>query len=392
VTEFIKPNWHVILIHYPLALLIVGVLIELFSFMWRRSGFRAAGRWMILIGALAGIPTATSGIYAARDVMSESSWHELQWHELREEAPLTAEQWHLLERHMWINGSSTMLFAITVVAWLACSDRWRRKLHLVFLLMLLIGCGLITTGAWYGGEMVYREAIGVGDPAGYVAEPGESATRDWQQTIEYYVPPIQLHVLMGGWTAALALVTLGLSIRAISAGESHVNSARSGGIDDDIADALYARRGELPPERDPGLGAPPPHSRLIETSEHPLSDPPVREVPAPRFWLVTALLALLTMAGGWWIVNPTSPQFVQEYLSDPEHNRALAHSITGATIVVLTLILAMITRWGPRQKVLLSIFALLLILALAAQVWFGIAMLFDTTGGPLTGYNAAASA
>ena len=39
--EFIRPNWHVILIHYPLGLLVVGILIELFAFLWRRSGFRA---------------------------------------------------------------------------------------------------------------------------------------------------------------------------------------------------------------------------------------------------------------------------------------------------------------------------------------------------------------
>lgn len=50
--QFISPNWHVILIHYPLGLLAVGILIEFFSFLgWRRSGFRTAGRWMILLGA-----------------------------------------------------------------------------------------------------------------------------------------------------------------------------------------------------------------------------------------------------------------------------------------------------------------------------------------------------
>jgi hypothetical protein len=36
--EFIHPNWHVILIHLPLGLLGVGVVIELLSFLWRRSG------------------------------------------------------------------------------------------------------------------------------------------------------------------------------------------------------------------------------------------------------------------------------------------------------------------------------------------------------------------
>jgi uncharacterized membrane protein len=78
--EFIIPNWHVILIHYPLALLTVGTLIEIFSFLWRRSGFRAAGRGMILIGALCAIPAATSGIYAARQVLSSEMM--LKWSEI----------------------------------------------------------------------------------------------------------------------------------------------------------------------------------------------------------------------------------------------------------------------------------------------------------------------
>ena len=67
--EFINPNLHVILIHYPLGLLVVGTLIELFSFLgWRNSAFRAAGRWMLLIGILSLTPTMFSGLYALADV------------------------------------------------------------------------------------------------------------------------------------------------------------------------------------------------------------------------------------------------------------------------------------------------------------------------------------
>src|ERR671913_975676 len=71
--EFINPNLHVILIHYPLGLLVVGTLIELFSFLgWRRSAFRAAGRWMLLLGILSLAPTMFSGLYALADVNKSS--------------------------------------------------------------------------------------------------------------------------------------------------------------------------------------------------------------------------------------------------------------------------------------------------------------------------------
>src|SRR4051794_16756227 len=83
--QFINPNWHVILIHYPLGLLTIGVLIELLAIFWRRSTVRNAGKWMILIGTLACIPTVTTGLYAFNDAARRAnpgagqmaSWHEV---------------------------------------------------------------------------------------------------------------------------------------------------------------------------------------------------------------------------------------------------------------------------------------------------------------------------
>ena len=49
--ELIHPNWHVVLVHYLIALLTLGLAIELLSFLYRRSTLRTAGRWMLLIGA-----------------------------------------------------------------------------------------------------------------------------------------------------------------------------------------------------------------------------------------------------------------------------------------------------------------------------------------------------
>jgi uncharacterized membrane protein len=78
-----------------LALLIAGTLIELFSFLWRRHGFRAAGRWMILLGALSGIPTALSGIYALYDVANPSQ-NQVKWHEVTAQNSLNDQLWAAL--------------------------------------------------------------------------------------------------------------------------------------------------------------------------------------------------------------------------------------------------------------------------------------------------------
>jgi hypothetical protein len=183
---------------------------------------------------------------------------------------------------------------------------------------------------------------------------------------------------MAGWTVALALASLGLAIRAITATRPRADwdIARPGDLD--LADALNERAGDV------GM---PPAQREITTSEFPTDDTPVKVVPAARFWLVTTLLALLTAVAGVWAMGIWNMKDLLEELRESDHNRALAHVVVGVTIVVLTLILAILARWGKRNKFMLAVFALLMILALAAQVWLGVLMLFDTTGGSLTRFN-----
>ena len=381
--EFIIPNYHVILIHYPLALLTVGTLIEIFSFLWRRSGFRAAGRWMILIGALSAIPAATSGIYAARDVLSDEMM--LKWSEIKQTSkfngPHTAEKWDELRDHVILNSAATGTFALIVVAWIGCSDRWRARLHFPFVILLLVGLGLLTSGAWHGGEMIYRHGISVETDQPAFAEhlePGAAPTHNWQDKLEAYVPPMQAHIMLAGWTVALALASLGLAIRAITATRPRADWDIAHPGDLDLAEALNERTGEI------GM---PPAQREITTSELPTADTPVKIVPAARFWLVTTLIALLTAVAGVWTMGIWNMKEMLKELQESDHNRAMAHVIVGVTIVVLTLILAILARWAKRNKPMLAIFALLMILALAAQVWLGIQMLFDTTGGSLTRFN-----
>src|SRR5688572_31469787 len=99
--EFIHPNWHVVFMHYALGLLTVGVFIELLSFMWRRSTVRLAGRWMLLIGSLAGIPTLTTGLYAFRDVVSpEPIDDQEKWYSVVQTSPWSDVQWAMMDDHI----------------------------------------------------------------------------------------------------------------------------------------------------------------------------------------------------------------------------------------------------------------------------------------------------
>ena len=122
--EFIHPNWHVILIHFPLGLLGTGIIVELLSFLWRRSGFRIAGHWMILIGSLLCIPAATTGIYAFRDTVVQpgvSSGDDV-WNDTAAKSHWTADQWRLMTNHVKYAAIGSVICALGAVFYLAASE------------------------------------------------------------------------------------------------------------------------------------------------------------------------------------------------------------------------------------------------------------------------------
>ena len=178
--ELVNPNLHVVLIHFPIALLLTGTLIELFSFLgWRTSGFRIAGRWMILLGALLAIPTAFAGLYAMSDVvrMQNTAPLDSTWSQTLAGSPVVrdAEGWAMLQRHAFLNGGIVALLGLVIVVWLSGSDEWRRKVHLPVMVLLLAGVGATVVSAWYGGEMVYRRGVGVMEGQAMAAVPPEQA-------------------------------------------------------------------------------------------------------------------------------------------------------------------------------------------------------------------------
>jgi uncharacterized membrane protein len=357
--EFVNPNLHVALVHYPLALLISGTLIELFSFLWRRHGFRAAGRWMILLGALSAIPTVLSGVYALYDVANPTGM-SVEWKQAVKDSPLNNQQWTMLKNHLLLETSATALAVLGAMVWIGCSDSWRHRLHLPLLSLLIGACALSAAGAWYAGEVVYRFGTGVGLRAGATTQP---------MTIEYFVPPLQTHMIFAGATIALALAALALAIRNLTLGAPATQV-------DFIAAALGAPATLIGGESEDALPPEP-------------ADVNLPWAPAARFWLLAALIGLVTAGLGVWVMAGGFGTWAPKELFSAvrETPRRLAHVIAGGSIVVLLLILAMAARWGTRQKWVLLFFATLLVIAVAMQVWLGILMLYDTPQGPLMHFN-----
>jgi uncharacterized membrane protein len=365
--HFLNPNYHVILIHYPLGVFMLGLTIEIFSFLWKNSSIRVAARWMILLGGLATLPAATSGIYALSDVTSN----------------LTSQAEHMLRMHVWLQSIATLLATFTAVFALAASDGWRRRFHLVALGIFATCGGLMVVGAWYAGESVYTQGVAVRlAPAPGSTETKPAVATDLKDKITFYTgEPIQIHMILAGVMFALAMASLGLSIRKITA---------------DYPDAIHL---PLMPESSSSDAAD--RVPLVAADAHrespapqfaPLADLPEEPfVPAGRFWLIAALLALLTAAGGYWIwANDGDTWAPHSFWYDVMANknglktdRAAVHVWLGISLILLPLLLAAFSRWAPRQKIVLAVFASLLVLVVSAQVFLGVLLTFDGGSGPL---------
>jgi len=381
--RFMNPNYHVILIHYPLGVFVLGVILETLSFMWRRSSIRLAARWMILLGALLMLPAATSGIFALHDVQRQSA------------DGMPMERAAFLSRHVWVMGSATILALLCAVVGLGASNRMRERLRYILLGGLLATVGMLVYGAWFGGETIYRQGTSV-SLIGY--EAGESQPTDFKPVLRIPAEPkidfstpkkkystivnyymggaLQGHIIMAGLAFAVAMGALGLSMRR----RATIHAAEAADLE-----ALTQETGSIanpPPRRvtddvtvvrtlNPGMQVDPDESRL----------------PVARFWLLAAVVFALVAVGGYWVMagrdffspDAFKTDFVENLKKD--QIRHFVHIILGGALVVLALLFAVTAMSLPRRATPLMIFGTLLVLVIAAQVWIGITLTFDQTDG-----------
>lgn len=346
--EFLSPNWHPILNHFPLGLLSIGVLLELLSLFIRRGGMRTAARWMILCGTLLAIPTVTAGLYAFRETLLPATARItlMPWHALAEASPWTADQWRYAWWHLGLNGGAALLFVTVSMTFIALSDRWRKLLYAPLLLLLLAAMGLVVVGSWFGGEMVYR--------FGVAAAPEDAAAPAGWGDIRFYLPPLQTHLFAAGLVLASAVLAVALAFRQWTS------------------------------------------PVVSERAPRPVAGPTTRAY-AAWAWLVAGLLALgAGIAGAWAVMGSFTADAFQQNLDTlaqtGEHLRLLLHLIFGFLLIVLPLVLAGLLRFVRRSRIIPTLLMGLIVLIAGFQVWLGIAMLFDGHARPVLGFSSPAAA
>jgi uncharacterized membrane protein len=137
------PNFHPILIHFPIVLLTVGAIFDILSVALRKPELEVVGRWSQLLGSAGLAAAVISGILAGSTFSFEG------------------ESLSVLQSHQ------QLAFAVSILAALSLfwriSSRLRIPTHRTWLFLLLLATTVVLMwiGAWHGGEMVYRFGIGV---------------------------------------------------------------------------------------------------------------------------------------------------------------------------------------------------------------------------------------
>ncbi|RXG11661.1 putative membrane protein [Leeuwenhoekiella aestuarii] len=138
------PHLHAMLIHFPIALLLIGFITEAVALITKKHFFKNAAFYLLLLGALGTIAAYISGGYAG-DGMTDGILQEpLELHEdaatitlwLAIGTALLRVAMHFLNyKKAWLQGVSFLLFAVLV--------------------------GFIARTGYLGGELVFKHGAGI---------------------------------------------------------------------------------------------------------------------------------------------------------------------------------------------------------------------------------------
>ncbi|MFB6319003.1 DUF2231 domain-containing protein [Saccharicrinis sp. FJH54] len=136
---------HPMIVHFPIALLIVGFIFDIVSLFFRKEFFKWAGFTLLLLGAVGTIAALLSGELAGSGIAEEGMLKQaLDVHEAAAELTI------------WLV-SITALFRILIV-YLKKYSGFLKALSMILFLASVVA---IARTGYYGGELVFKHAAGV---------------------------------------------------------------------------------------------------------------------------------------------------------------------------------------------------------------------------------------
>jgi len=129
-------NFHVVLVHFPIALLIVAAAAESISLVTRSERLHEGSKFFVWVGSLAAVVAATLGWFAADGAAVEA-------------------QVETLMLHRWI-GTAAALWSLVVVGFMVVStERGTPRSRIAYCLSLVVGAALVGAAGHLGGTLVH---------------------------------------------------------------------------------------------------------------------------------------------------------------------------------------------------------------------------------------------
>lgn len=137
------PNFHPLVVHFTIALFAVSVLCDLLGWLFKKESLHTVGWWNLLFGFFGALTTVVTGLVAEGSVGHNEAAHAI------------------MQTHKTLGlivlGTMAALFLWRVIR----RGQIPQKLLMVYLLIGVAGVGVMTAGAYYGGELVYTYGVAV---------------------------------------------------------------------------------------------------------------------------------------------------------------------------------------------------------------------------------------
>jgi len=137
------PPLHVLIVHFPIALLLTSVALSWASMIWKDKGFDKASWYSLLLGLVATLVAIPTGLASASAIPADS-------------AAMVA-----VNPHRILGIATFVVFALQAVI------VWRSKAEMsvgarvALIALQVIGSLIVIVLGYFGGELVYRYGIGL---------------------------------------------------------------------------------------------------------------------------------------------------------------------------------------------------------------------------------------
>jgi len=133
---------HPLVVHFPIALLLAAVLIDLLALALRRPALHRIALWNLALGTLGAAAAVWTGLRAEGVAKHTFAIHQV------------------MELHQKL-GVATVLLGALVAAWrLWTRDRLGAHGRMLTLVLMVIMSGTLAYGAHLGGRLVYEFGVG----------------------------------------------------------------------------------------------------------------------------------------------------------------------------------------------------------------------------------------